>query len=396
MLSIIEPQHLDEVMAIAARWEVRASVIGTVTGTGRLRVLDRFDGAVLADVPAKSLEDDAPRYDRPQEAQPVRVPGAVAPSGTAPNALLAMLADTSWVWSQYDHQLFLNTVVGPGGDATVLRLKDPTTGVDTGRGLALSTDGNHRWCAADPRVGTEWIVAEAALNLACVGARPLALVNCLNFGNPEHPAVMWQLSESIDGMATACRALRVPVVGGNVSFYNESRGRDIDPTPIVGMLGVVDQLERRPPPVGLVTNNVLLVIGPPAGNPLDYETHRAVCDLVAALVNDGALDGVHDVSDGGVALALTEMAVRSGVGYRVAVDDPFVESPSRVVVAVAPARRDEIVQRIADAGVAVTAIGTAEGDRVVIDGVLDIALADAVTAWRDRIPAALGAGSVQG
>ena len=140
------------------------------------------------------------------------------------------MCDTSWVSSQYDHQLFLNTVEGPGGDAVVLRLKHPTTGADTGRGLALTTDGNHRWCALDPRLGTAMTVAESVLNLACVGARPIAVVNCLNFGNPEHPEVMWQLSEAIDGLGDACRAFGLPVIGGNVSLYNESSGVDIDPT----------------------------------------------------------------------------------------------------------------------------------------------------------------------
>src|SRR5690606_37015797 len=142
--------------------------------------------------------------------------------------LVGMLTDLSWVYSQYDHQLFLNTVVSPGGDAAVLRLKHPDTAADTGRGLAMTTDGNHRWCAVDPRVGTANTVAEAVLNLAVVGARPLALVNCLNFGNPTHPEVMWQLSEAIDGMAEASRAFGIPVVGGNVSLYNEARGANID------------------------------------------------------------------------------------------------------------------------------------------------------------------------
>ena len=160
MLAIVRPEDLDEVLAICERWEVRASVVGTVTGSGRLRILSEYDGEVLADVPAKSLEDDAPLYDRPRRARrPVRTRGSIRAAGpgshqhSAGERLLGMLADTSWVWSQYDHQLFLNTVVGPGGDATVLRLKHPTTGVDTGRALALTTDGNHRWCAVDPRDG---------------------------------------------------------------------------------------------------------------------------------------------------------------------------------------------------------------------------------------------------
>src|SRR5688500_11389411 len=239
MLAICEPEKLDDLLAICQKWEIRASVIGTLTGSGRLRVLDRLDGEVLSDLPAAPLDADAGRD------------------------LLDLLMDPAWVFSQYDHQLFLNTVEGPGGDATVLRLKHPTSGVDTGRGLGLTCDGNHRWCALDPRQGTALVVAEAALNLACVGARPLGLVNCLNFGNPEHPEVMWELSESIDGMGEACRALSIPVVGGNVSLYNESRGQDIDPTPVVGVLGVVDRLDRRPPGVRLVEGHRLLALGPP-------------------------------------------------------------------------------------------------------------------------------------
>jgi phosphoribosylformylglycinamidine synthase len=287
-------------------------------------------------------------------------------------------------------------VVGPGGDAAVLRLKHPITGLDTGRALALTTDGNHRWCAADPRTGTAWVVAEAALNLACVGARPLALVDCLNFGNPEHPEVMWQLSESIDGMGEACRALGIPVIGGNVSLYNESRGRDIDPTPVVGMLGIIDRLDTSPPTVGLVAGSRLVALGPLAGSALDYDVHRRVCGLVASIVNEGLADGVHDVSDGGLGLALAEMAVRSGTGFDVAATDLFAESPSRVVVSVPQANLRELHRRHTEAGIEGTMLGQAGGDRLVVEGVVDIALDDAVSAWRDRIPTALGSGTTQG
>ncbi|MFA9563642.1 MAG: phosphoribosylformylglycinamidine synthase subunit PurL [Acidimicrobiales bacterium] len=266
MLAIVEPADLDEVAAICRRWEVRATVVGTVTESDRLRILAE-DGTVLADVPASALHDDAPKYDRPM-APPADRPQLQATDPDtipAPDDLVAELMasaeDTSWVWSQYDHQLFLNTVEGPGGDAVVLRLKHPTTGEDTGRGLALTTDGNHRWCAVDPRIGTAMCVAESVLNLAVVGAHPVAVVNCLNFGNPEHADVMWQLSESIDGMTEACAAFGLPVVGGNVSLYNESRERNIDPTPVIGLLGMVDRLDAlasRPgaPPVVLVTHHV--------------------------------------------------------------------------------------------------------------------------------------------
>jgi len=422
MLAIVRPEHLDEVLAICARWEVRATVIGTVTGTGRLRVLDRFDGDVLADIPAKSLEDDAPRYDRPRRApddlESRRRAEIPLPDGSLNDDVLAMLADTSWVWNQYDHQLFLNTVEGPGADAAVLRLKHPTSGIDTGRALALTTDGNHRWCAVDPRVGAAMVVAESVLNLACVGARPLALVNCLNLGNPEHPDVMWQLSEVVDGLSESCRALSVPVVGGNVSLYNESRGRDIDPTPIVGVLGIIDALERRPPRVGLLAGNELLVVGPaPRGvggsrwawehghrngslSRFDLVQHRAVCDLVRQLANDGVLDGAHDIADGGLALALAEAAVASSVGFRVdGLDNaPLVllsEDASRVLLCVATERVAEIETLADNAGVALARIGTAGGDRLIVDGAVDIALADAVDAWRDGIRGPLGAGTSQ-
>jgi phosphoribosylformylglycinamidine synthase len=326
-----------------------------------------------------------------------------------------MLADTSWVWSQYDHQLFLNTVLGPGSDATVLRLKHPTTGADTGRALALTTDGNHRWCAVDPRRGTALTVAESVLNLACVGARPLALVNCLNFGNPEHAEVMWQLSEAIDGMADACRALGIPVVGGNVSLYNESAGADIDPTPVVGLLGVVDRLRARPPGAILAEGDRIVMLGPSAtslagsrwafehggrGGTLDavaFDLHAAVADLTRSLVTGGLCTGVHDVSVGGIGLALAEMAVRSGVGFSVArVADHralFAEGPSRVVLSVPADRLTAVLNAAEHAGVPVTRLGLATGDRLHVKDLLDVPLVDAQSAWRGRIPTALGSGS---
>ena len=416
MLAIVEPATLDRVLEICARWEVRGSVIGVVTEGGRLRIRDGRDGPVLADVPASSLHDAAPLYDRPRRA-PNNVATAPLPAPTdCGSDLVAMLTDTSWVWSQFDHQLFLNTVEGPGGDATVLRLKHPVTGHDTGRGLALTVDGNHRWCAVDPRRGTALTVAESLLNLACVGARPLALVNCLNFGNPENPEVMWQLSEAIDGMADACRAFAIPVVGGNVSLYNESGGVSIDPTPVVGLLGVVDALTARPPGPRLTEGHRLLLLGPSTANlagsrwaadrgarggtldAIAYEVHSVVADLTRALVTGDLVTGVHDVSSGGLGVALAEMAVRSGVGFSVArIADHaalFGEGPSRVVVAVTPERLANVVAMAEHAGVPVSRLGLATGRRLVVKGLLDIDLDDATRAWRDRLPAALGSGSV--
>ncbi len=432
MLAIVTPEGLNEVFRLCERWEVRATVVGRVTapagpGGGRLRILDGFDGEVLADVPASSLHESAPLYDRPR-AEPADRPRRIRDDPGAPDrescgdVLLDLLCDTSWISSQYDHQLFLNTVEGPGGDAVVLRLKHPSTGVDTGRGLALTTDGNHRWCALDPRLGTALTVAESVLNLACVGARPIAVVNCLNFGNPEHPEVMWQLSEAIDGLADACRALGLPVIGGNVSLYNESRGVDIDPTPVVGLLGVVDRLVRRPPGVGLVDGHCVVVLGRVPASPadaslagsawawsvgrrggalplLDLVAHTRLAGLVRDLAAEGELSGAHDVASGGLGLALAEMAVRSGVGFRVTgvpgMSELFTEAPSRVVVSVASDRVRALQDRAERAGVGFVELGSAAGDRLVVDGLMDVALADATAAWRDRLPSALGHGASQ-
>jgi phosphoribosylformylglycinamidine synthase II len=422
MLAITSPERLDELLAICAKWEISASVIGTVTGTGRFRVLDRFDGEVLGDIPAASLDADAPLYDRPAQEPAGRAERAADRGASLPAPvdvaadLLELLLDPTWVFRQYDHQLFLNTVEGPGGDASVLRLKHPTTGQDTGRGLALTCDGNHRWCALDPRQGTALVVAEALMNLACVGARPLGLVNCLNFGNPEHPEVMWQLSEAIDGMAEACRAFGIPVVGGNVSLYNESGGRDIDPTPVVGLVGTVDRLDQRPPGVRLVEGGSLLAIGPDArslsgsrwawehghraGPPpaLDLEQHRAVADLVRSLVAEGLLAGVHDTADG-IGVALAEMAVRSGRGFVVRASGTdhgwlFAESPSRIVACVSNGHRDDVVRAAQSAGVTARVLGRVTADRLVVEGLLDVSVGDATAAWRGRLPGSLGAGTM--
>ena len=435
MLAIVTPQDLEEVMRLCARWEVLATVVGKVTepgvdGVGMLRIVDGFEGEVLAEVPASSLHDAAPLYHRPM-AEPADLAERLATVVPAPEPsevgelLNAMLCDTSWVSSQYDHQLFLNTVEGPGGDAVLLRLKHPVTGVDTGRGLAMTTDGNHRWCAVDPRVGTALTVAESMLNLACVGARPIAVVNCLNFGNPEHPEVMWQLSESIDGMSEACLAFDLPVIGGNVSLYNESNGTNIDPTPVIGMLGVVDELRVRPPGVTQSEGHHLVLLGDDLTGPVpslagsqvawsrndrngrlpdpDFDLYLRVAGLVRSLVADQRIAGLHDVADGGLALALAEMAIRGKVGSAVSgltsTAHLFNEAPGRVVVAVADVELPAVLAAATEAGVAYVELGRAGGDRFRIDGnmgtVVDIGVKELTSTWQNRLPDALGAGTTQ-
>ncbi len=431
MLAIVTPAARAEVEEVCRRWEVRASVVGTVTApvpdgegrpVGRLRILDRPGGEVLADVPAASLADEAPKYHRPL-ASPAPDPAALDPDRLVPPAdpgadLLALLCDQAWVWRQYDHQLFLNTVAGPGGDAALLRLAGPGL-PPSRRGLAVSTDSSPGWCALDPRAGTALVVAEGVANLACVGARPVAVVNCLNFGNPEHPEVMWQLSEAVDGLAGACADFGLPVIGGNVSLYNESAGTDIHPTPVIGLLGLVDTVAARPPGAGLAPGHDLVLLGPAGTGPLggsrwavargarggtlpalDPAAASTAARFVTALVADqvaggpAVLSGVHDVSGGGLALAAAEMAARSGCGLSLAgpaVGDHralFHEAPGRYLASApdGPA----LVARAAAAGVPALVLGRAGGEAVVLGDVVDLALETVAARFTGALPGALG------
>lgn len=439
MLAIVRPHALEEVLSICARWEIDASVVGRVTTSGRFRVFEGLfdaigvpgrnppppsgetpvrvasDAPALADVPVGSL-GDGPVYRRPR-----RPPAELAERRAADPAdelarrfagadcsaeLLALLGDpnvgdAAWVWRQYDHQLFLHTVVGPGADAAVLRLHEAG-----GRTVALSVDGIGRACALDPRAGAALSVAEAVRNLACVGARPLALVNCLNFGDPERPEVMWQFSEVVDGLADACRAFGIPVVGGNVSFYNATLGRDIDPTPVVMVVGTVDAPAVRPPGAALHDGDVLVLLGETGrdlggsrwairhglrgGHPPHPHLGEAVrvCEFVSRIVCDRLPRGVHDCSEGGLAVALAEMAIAGGTGFEVRLADAlecFAESANRVVVALAPEGVEPLMAAAAGAGVPARRLGRAGGDRLRAPGCFDVALTEAADAWRHAL-----------
>ncbi len=430
MLAIVTPQSLAEVTAICAKWEVRATVIGKVTepeadGGGRLRIRDGFEGPVLADVPAASLSDDAPLYHRPLAAPPEdRTPPIVPPSkDECEDDLLALLRSPRWVYRQYDHQLFLNTVVGPGGDAALLRLAGPGL-PPSERGVAITTDSNPRYCALDPKVGTALTLAESVANLACVGATPVAVVDCLNFGNPEHPEVMWQFSECVDGMAEACRALGLPIIGGNVSFYNESGGADIDPTPVFGVLGLVDSLRATPPGFAWNDGDTLLLLGrrsTPSGElplfgsrwaterrelrtgtlvPVNLTEHKVLTDFVAALVSaivagevgaSSHISAVHDVSSGGLAVALAEMATASEVGCAVEISHPaelFCELPSRFVVA--SADPDALQAQAEAAGITVSVLGRAFGERFIVEHLVDLPLSALGEAYEGNLARQLG------
>jgi len=359
MMAFVAPDRVDEVLAVAEKWEIDASVVGRVVEGDRLTI--RHDDELVAEVPAASLADDAPIYDRPA-ARPGWLDeiqaGACHDSDLAvADTLLALLADpavasSAWVHTQYDHMLFLNTVVGPGSDASLIRVQG------TRKGLAVSTDGNGRLCYLDPRIGSARLVYEAALNVAITGARPLAVVDNLNFGNPEKPEVMWQFKESVEGLSTACEALGIPVVGGNVSFYNETDDVDIHPTPVVGLLGLADPMPADPPRLGRAGDGMeIWEVGPPATSNMagssaqrlsgelvglptapDPEAATRVVELAARLAHVAPV--LHDVSDGGAAVAITEICIASGVGATVRSEQPFNEDPHRFLVVAHPGSLD--------------------------------------------------------
>lgn len=421
MLAIVTPQDWPEVAEVCAKWEVRASVVGHVveptvqadgSTVGYLRVREGFDGPILAEVPATSLADDAPLYDRPRQ-RPANLDALQAddpsnePAGSLTEEILELLIDPAWAYRQYDSQLFLNTVVGPGRDAALLRLAGPGLPAST-RGIALSTDSNPRWCALEPRQGTAWTVAEGVANLACVGARPAAVVNCMNFGNPEHPEVMWQLSEAVDGMGDACRALGLAVVGGNVSLYNESGGHDIDPTPVVGLLGVLESLVAPPPGWNWHEGDSVVLVGERAAGgqllggsrwaarrgrrggtiPAFTATNFTlstdfVRDEIAAICAGQSSDvtAVHDVGGGGLGVALAEMVATTGLGLVCDVscerDELFCEIPGRYVMATS--NLAAFAARAHGAGVPMTVLGVAGGQRFTVGDAVSCSVEEVVT-----------------
>jgi phosphoribosylformylglycinamidine synthase len=359
MMGVVEPLALQQVQEVCTRWGLDCSVIGEVTPSGRLEVT--AGGEIVADVPATALADEGPVYERPLERPgwidelQASEPGDDAP-GDIEKALLEVLrspaiASKRWVWEQYDHMIFLGTIVGPGGDAAVIRLPGREEAV------ALSTDGPGRYCYLDPFEGARLAVAESARNVACTGARPLAVTNCLNFGNPEKTDVMWQFAETVRGIGDACLALGTPVTGGNVSFYNETAGRAIYPTPVIGMLGAMPDASNA---LGIAfrgNDDIVLLLGRTnpddfggseyskvingvvAGRPprLDLQAERALHGFLIEGAERGVLRSAHDLSDGGLVVAIAESAAAGGVGLRGDASDLtyrelFSESPSRAVV----------------------------------------------------------------
>lgn len=413
MLLVVRRGREQEVIDVFEKWDLHAEAIGVVTEGHRLRVLDH--GVVVADVPNAALTDEAPLYDRPwvvptNEAAEMDLGGLPLPDDLG-DVLLRLLAapniaNKRWIYRQYDSTVRSNTLVGPGSDAGVVRVKG------TRRALAMSTDGNGRYGWLDPFEGARLAVAEACRNVVASGARPIGATNCLNFGNPERPEIMGQLVRAVDGLTQACRALDVPITGGNVSLYNETEGGAIYPTPIVGVVGLVEDASRVLRRWFVAAGDVVFMLGATArdlggteylktihglvaGRPprLDLGAEKRLHEAVIAAAEAGLLVSAHDPSDGGLAVALAECcfaAEEPGLGASLdfpAELDPglalFSESPSRMIVTT---RDDVALQRAAAGhGVPCLRLGTVGGDRLVFSSAgrtwLDLPVASLLEAW---------------
>jgi phosphoribosylformylglycinamidine synthase subunit PurL len=412
MLMVLKPQKEQEAEAIFRKWGLDFAVIGETTATKRFIV--RHHGKVMADLPIKELGDEAPVYDRPhaQAAKPAVVRAAdVTPPIPSIEALLRLLASPDlcckrWVWEQYDHVIMGNTVQRPGGDAAVVRVNEGP------RALALTTDVTPRYCEADPFEGGKQAVAEAWRNLTAVGARPLAVTDNLNFGNPERPEIMGQLVGAIRGIAEACRTLEFPVVSGNVSLYNETNGRAILPTPTIGGVGLIDDFRKSATLAFKAADEAILLMGETTGwlgqsiylreicereegapPPVDLAAERAHGDLVRALIVEGTATAAHDVSDGGLLVALAEMAMASGIGAdldRAPVAAHafwFGEDQARYVVTVAASMAEKTMQRARSSGIPVRQLGFTGGDALTLQGERPILVAKLRERFEGWLPA---------
>jgi phosphoribosylformylglycinamidine synthase len=419
MLAIVAPDDLAAVEAVCERWGLSSAVIGRVTHDGQVRA--RLGGDVVAEVPARSLADEGPEYTRPMS-PPVYLddlheddPTFSELRGSVGDAFRTVLsspnvASKRWVIEQYDSLVQGNTVAGPGASAAVIRIEGSM------RAVAVSTDGNGRYGYLDPFLGGAHAVAEAARNVSCTGARPLAVTNCLNFGNPERPDVMWSFAETVRGMAGVCEALNTPVTGGNVSFYNETEDSAIYPTAVVGMIGIVDDY-RLMPRIAFQPGHVVyllgetfpelggseyadVVLGKVSGRPpgLDLEREAALHRLMLEAAKLDFVGSAQDCSDGGLAVALAESAIFGDTGFAVTIpgDLPphvalFSESASRAVVSVAPEKVDAFEALAGEHRVPFTRLGETGGPRMVFDDLFETTVADARDLYEGSLPALLAA-----
>ena len=434
MLLVAQKGREHEVFRVFEKWGLDAVEVGRVTAGNKLRVLHH--GEVVAEIPNHALTDDAPVYKRPLARWEPPVPREMPEyikldaGGDFTSALKQLLASPNicgkrWVWQQYDHMVQTNTVEAPGaGDGGVIRIKGSQ------RGLAMALDGNGRWCYLDPRLGAMHAVAEAARKVACSGATPVGATNCLNFGNPEKPHIMWQFSQTIDGITKACEELEIPITGGNVSFYNETLGEGIYPTPVLGVVGILDDVHKTARMHFAATGRIIVllrageagditdveselgsseyakeILGALWGYPpeLYLEKEAALQKAVIEMIQQGLLDSVHDCSDGGLAVALSEKAFAKGIGARVELPSNglpaefvlFGEDASRIVLSCDPANVARIKQVAEEHGIAADVLGATIPERLEIslDGslVLSAPVSELVTVYESALEIALRA-----
>ncbi len=426
MLLVVKHGREAEVEQIFDKWDLHAAHIGFVTDDGLLRVKDH--GTVVAEIPNTALVDEAPVYDRPtsrpgylDEVQKLDL-ARLQPAEPG-QALLDVLASPTiaskrWVYRQYDTMVRTNTLTLAGMGAGVIRIKE------SGRALAMSTDGNGRYCFLNPRRGAMLAVAEAARNVACAGAVPIGATNCLNFGNPEKPEIMWQFVEAVEGIADACRALDIPITGGNVSLYNETDGKAIHPTPIIGVVGLIDDASLAIGRAFRQSGDEVVLLGDPAGTlggseylntvhdtiagdapALDLDRERALIALLSRAAGERLIQSAHDCSDGGIAVTLAECCFdTSGVGCTIdlpraphhdggeawaGIAHLFSEAAGRVVVSVSAGKRDALLALARTGGVPATVIGRTGGTRIEISLVgaklVDTAVVEAEQLWASAI-----------
>ena len=430
MMAVVEPGRLEEFMAITDRWDVEAVVVGEVTEGSRLEIF--WHDELIVDAPPRSVAHDGPTYERPAtrpaylDALQADGPQGLArpTTGDELRATLLRLAaspnlcDKSWVTDQYDRYVMGNTALAQPDDAGVVRVDE-----ETGRGVAISTDCNSRFAKLDPYAGAQLALAEAYRNVATAGAVPLAVTDCLNFGSPEDPGVMWQFAEAIRGLSDGCQALGIPVTGGNVSFYNQTGDVAIHPTPVVGVLGVMDDVARRTPSGWKEPGQVIYLLGttadelggsewanvehqhlgglPPA---VDLDRERALAQILVNASRDGLVDAAHDLSDGGLAIALAEASLRHGVGARVWLDEIcerdgidaftalFSESTGRAIVSVPRSEEVRFTDMCSARGFAHARIGVVDtaGEALDVQGQFTLPLAELRAAHTATLPAVFG------
>ncbi|WP_342438277.1 phosphoribosylformylglycinamidine synthase subunit PurL [Paenibacillus sp. FSL L8-0436] len=420
MLFVVEPKDEAQAQEIFDRWGVICRKVGKVTDDGRLKLFHH--GEVVGDMPVTALVDECPIYNKPSAVPAYYEENAsvdtlryaeVTDLGGALRTVLASptVASKAWVYNQYDYMVRTSTAVRPGSDAAVVTIHG------TRKGLAMTTDCNGRYVYLDPEVGGRIAVSEAARNIVCSGAKPLAITDNLNFGSPEKPEIFWQMERAVDGMAEACRVLDTPVIGGNVSLYNENASGAIYPTPVVGMVGLVEDTDHITTQAFKQEGDAILLLGvtkaelggsefqyavhgltegrPPA---LDLATEQKLLDAVLGTIRGGLVRSAHDLSEGGLAAALAESCISGGIGANVELSANglrpdvalFSESQSRIVLTAAPDRAEELKAAVAAYGVPVEIIGTVGGDRLrlALDGTaaLDEAVTELKTIWEDAIP----------